>query len=211
VATIREYIQGNLGETYSVLVNDGGYDGSGDKPDVFGLAIDRTVSLMLADGVTEDEITSEFVKSYLADVSTRFVIPVAIDYIMERTGTSDRIGSPPVGNQNLRNETRTYYNRISALKDIDGILAARVSVSKGDFAVVAGRLVRSNTGGRTFAADVSTRGQGFVTIDPLTFPYLAPPFVYSPGFGIVAVKSDPVIVQSQVVLVSEGGGGPIYP
>ncbi len=214
MATIDDYIRSTIGETYMVLVDDGGYDGEDHdgvtKPDIFAIAPARSMSVLFRDGTTESDIDySEFVKSYVADVSARWVIPVAIDYIMERTGLSDRIGPAPAGNQNLRNESRQHYNRVDALNRIDALLATRIAVNTKDFAVVADVLLRPNTGGRSFGIAVSSQGTGFLTADPDVWLTAYNPFVISPGFGVIAIRSDPLIVKQQTIY--ETGPAPVLP
>jgi hypothetical protein len=112
-ATIDDYIRSTIGETYAVLVDDGKYDGEDHdgvtKPDIFPIASARSLSVLFRDGVTEDDIDySEFIKSYVSDVSVRWLIPVAMDYIMERTGLSGGSAPHPLAIRTY-GPSRTHY------------------------------------------------------------------------------------------------------
>lgn len=145
---IREYVRGNLGETYVILTKDGQYDGSDDgKPDIFGNAIDLEIRRLFVAGTDEDAINGlaepEIVKSYIAAAATRRCIPAAIDYVQQRMGQSDRIGQSLRGDPLAAGETRTYYDRINGLQRLNGMLAHQIQNDTADFEAEAASLLRS--------------------------------------------------------------------
>lgn len=171
---IRENVRGILGETYVILTKDGGYDGS-DKPDIFGNAIDHVMRRLFVPGTDESALNAlpddaaEIVKSYVAAVATRRCIPAAIDYVQQRMGQTDRIGTALRGDPVAAAETRTFYDRINALQRLDGMLVRQIQDDQADFEAEAASLLRSRTA-------VSYGGPAISSIQPprTTDPNLMP-------------------------------------
>jgi hypothetical protein len=174
VPAIREYVRSNLGETYVILTKDGGYDGT-EKPDIFGNAIDIAMRRLFVAGTEEDAIDGltpgdpEIVKAYVAAVATRRCIPAAIDYVQQRMGQSDRIGTSLRGDPLASGETRTFYDRINGLQRLDGMLARQIQDDQADFEAEAASLLRLRT-------SVSYGGPAISSISPprTTDPNLMP-------------------------------------
>lgn len=173
MATIRDYIKTNLGETYDKLTDAASFDGGNERPDVVGLKIEAAKARF---GVTEDGLDA-FGKSYVADHVTRTLIPLAIDFYMVRTRRVDN-ASRPSGITPMGGEVGQNYDRIAALRRIDEMLSARLYQDLPIFQGQLGdapRMVNSNT-------------EDLLTIDPLTFePGGAPVAEVGLPFGIAYV------------------------
>lgn len=169
MATIRDYVKSNLGETYDKLTDTAGFDGGNARPDVVGLKIRAGVSRF---GVTESALT-DFGKSYVADHVTRTLIPVAIDYYMVQTRRIDN-ASRPSGITPQGGEVGQNYDRIAALRRIDEILASRLIA---DYPLFEGAL----PGGAAPRMAVGD-GNNLKTIDPLTFEPGGAPGAYGREF-----------------------------
>jgi hypothetical protein len=204
---LRDYIQGNLGATYRTITTDGGYNGT-DKADVFGIALDRTMAYLFLPDVAETDLPDDFVRGYVGDAATRTAMPFCIDYYSTNTGLSDTLQPAPVGNPIIRAATRQQYNRVDQLQKIDALLAARMTLTKQAFIAHAGDIVQ--LAGSSIGIHVSSYGDGMLTADPDSFALVDPGRIFSPGFGIVGIRSDPIVVSRPVVLV-EGPGGPLFP
>ena len=169
MATIRDYIKSNLGETYNKLTDAANYDESQEKPDAVGLKINATLSRF---GLVETDL-NDFQKSYLGDFATRLLIPLAIDYYMVNTRRVDN-ASRPSGITPMGGEVGQNYDRVAALRRIDEILASRLIA---DLPVFEGAL---GTSARMDVAD----GDNFLTIDPMTFPPGGAPDLVGSAFGV---------------------------
>ena len=66
MATIRDYVKTNIGETYDKLTDTAGFDGGNERPDVVGLKIRAALARF---GVTEAGL-DDFGKSYVGDRSS---------------------------------------------------------------------------------------------------------------------------------------------
>lgn len=168
--SIREYVRLNLPESYMVVTSEAKrpLDGRDGRPDMVGLAVRISVEQLLASGKTEDDVTSEFAKSFIADVASRRVIITLINYHMERTGRSDSVGPPGRGNPLALNETRQSYDRIQTLKDLDAMLAARIAANMGLFQSIVGSTVGGVPINR--GPSISSWGQRLRTQNPLDMP-----------------------------------------
>lgn len=169
MATIRDYVRSNFGETYEKLTDVAEYDDSAANPDAIGLKIRATLSRF---GLVEEGL-NDFQKSYLADWATRLIIPLAIDYYMVNTRRVDN-ASRPSGMTPMGGEVGQNYDRVAALRRIDEMLASRLIA---DLPAFEGSL---GTSARMRVAD----GDNFLTIDPLTFPPGGAPELVGSGFGI---------------------------
>lgn len=183
MATIRDHVRGNLGETYKVLTEKGEYDGKDNSnPDVVGDKIAVVCSRYLTANAEPENMT-EFVKSVIADIATRLLIPVAIDYYMVQTRLVDNM-SRPAGVTPLGGEVGQNYNRVAALQALDTILRDRIAEEWSDFQNVTGAT------GVGFGVRV-TAPSDFRTEDPADMPpvggwrWWGQP--YSPGFGVIAI------------------------
>jgi len=154
MATVRDYVKTNIGETYDKLTDTAGFDGGNARPDVVGMKIAASLARF---GVTEANLDA-FGKSYVADHATRLLIPIAIDYYMVQTRRVDNASRPshmtPQGG-----EVGANYDRIGALRRIDEMLAARLYA---DLPTFQGQL---GDAPRMVVAD----GNDLKTIDPKTF------------------------------------------
>lgn len=164
--TIRDHVRSTLGETYIVLTDDGRYDAT-DKPDVVAGAIGRAIVKLTTAGTTEADITSDFARAYIGDMACHYLIPQAIDYVMQRMSESDSIGTAPGTAHGLvQAQTRQFYDRIAALEKLDEMLLGRLAADLGTFEGEVG-----GTGEATFAGPrISTINQGLRTSDPNRFP-----------------------------------------
>ena len=169
MATIRDYVKTNLGETYNKLTDVASYDGGNDKIDAVGLKIKATLSRFNLD----EQDLNDFGKSYLGDYATRLLIPLAIDYYMVNTRRVDN-ASRPSGITPMGGEVGQNYDRVAALRRIDEMLASRLIA---DLPVFEGSL---GTAARMKVAD----GNDLLTIDPRTFPPGGAPELVGGGFGI---------------------------
>lgn len=154
MATIRDYVKSNLGETYDKLTDVASFDGGNERPDVVGLKISAALARF---GVTESSLDA-FGKSYVGDHVTRLLIPLAIDYYMVKTRRVDN-ASRPSGMTPIGGEVGQNYDRVGALRHIDEMLAARLYA---DLPVFQGQLGESP---RMVVGD----GDDLRTIDPKTF------------------------------------------
>jgi hypothetical protein len=162
-------MRSRLGETYIVLTKDGGYDGKA-KPDVFGDAIDLVMEELFVPGTTVDALTSPTIRRYVADKACLEVIPVAINYHLERTGRSDTIGQPGRGNAILSSEARQHYDRVSGLGELAKQLRAALVEREGTFLRLAGALspsvLPSVAAGPNYGPAISTTPEDILTDDP---------------------------------------------
>jgi hypothetical protein len=154
VATIRDYVKSNLGETYDKLTDTADFDGGQERPDVVQLKI---LAALARFGVTQDGL-DDFGKSYIGDHVTRLLIPLAIDFYMVKTRRVDN-ASRPSGMTPIGGEVGQNYDRVAALRHIDEMLAARLYA---DLPVFQGQLGDSP---RMVVGD----GDDLKTIDPKTF------------------------------------------
>jgi hypothetical protein len=192
VETIRDAVRSHLGETYIVLTKDGGYDGR-DKPDVFGNAINKVMEQLFAPGVVEADLDSRLVRQYVAAAATRDIIPLAIDYTMQRTGRSDTVAAPPTGGRTptATGQSRTYYDRVAVLKDLDVLLRSYLIENAADFAAlsVAVRRVIMQV---PVGPRISTSADDLLTLDPQTMTWLSRPGIeIVSGFGVPYVLVAP--------------------
>jgi hypothetical protein len=171
VASVREYVELNVPESYLVVTSEAKrpLDGKDGRPDLVGMAVRISCEELLPSGKTERDVTTEFGKAFIADVATRRVIISLINYHMERTGRSDSIASPGRGNPLQTNETRQHYDRVQVLKDLDGMLASRIAANLAQFQA----LVSTTLTPRLRGAMVSSYGQRLRTQNPLEFPSVA--------------------------------------
>jgi hypothetical protein len=167
VATVRDYVKANLGETYDKLTDVALYDGQ-TKPDVVGLKIEAALARF---DVVEGDLNA-FGLSFIGDFVTRTLVPIAIDYYMVQTRLVDN-ASRPAGVTPLGGEVGQNYNRIAALQALDQILAARLA---SDYPLFASQN-ETSTG---FGIVVSTHSKPLNTqdpwdaFDPITDPYHGP-------------------------------------
>jgi hypothetical protein len=154
MATIRDFVKTNIGETYEKLTDTAGYDGGNTDPDAVGLKISAALARF---GVTEAGL-DDFGKSYVADHATRTLIPLAIDFYMVNTRRVDN-ASRPSGLTPMGGEIGQNYDRVAALRRIDEMLAARLYQ---DLPVFQSQL---GSAPRMVVAD----GDDLRTIDPKTF------------------------------------------
>lgn len=131
MATIRDHVRGNLGETYDVLTDRGSYDGRGQKPDVVGDKL-GVVAAQYIPTVADPEVLGEFAKAMLADLATRLLIPIAVDYYMVQTRLVDN-ASRPAGVTPLGGEVGQNYNRVDTLLRLDELLKERIAANWSDF------------------------------------------------------------------------------
>lgn len=169
MATIRDYVKSNLGETYDKLTDTSGYDGGNEKIDAVGLKIKATLDRF---GVTEAAM-NDFGKSYLGDHATRLLIPLAIDFYMVNTRRVDN-ASRPSGLTPIGGEVGQNYDRVAALRSIDEMLASRLTADLPLFEASLGQSARMDV------AD----GNNFLTIDPTTFPPGGAPELVGSAFGV---------------------------
>lgn len=191
MATIRDHVRANLGETYEKLVNVAGYDSNessngASKPDVVGLKQDAIFSRLFASDVVEGNL-SEFARAYLGVLVTRALIPLAIDFYMVQTKVQENL-SRPAGTVPLGGETAVNYDRVSSLRRIDELLAEQEGEWASDFYDDVTDLRRGGPGSALLG--VSSNGR-FRTQDPYdTMPSIVGRRVYGGEFGVVWVGSD---------------------
>lgn len=161
MATIRDHVRANLGETYEILVGTAGYDESSGRPDAVGLKIAVMVSRLLTSTTTEDDV-SEFARGYIGVVATRALVPLAVDYYMVRTRLADNLNRP-AGMVPNGGEQSLNYNRVQALVQLDKLLAAQQAEMLPDFLEDVGDLARALHG---FGARVGSDGS-FLSDNPL--------------------------------------------
>src|SRR3990172_5388656 len=137
---IRDHVRSNLGETYLKLVDVGRYDGQL-KPDVVGVKITVALSKLFPEGQDPD-LLSEFARSYVRDVVTRMLVPLAIDYYMVHTRLVDNAGRP-AGVTPLGGEVGENYNRVQTLLQLDKLLAQRIEADATAFATAVGSTASS--------------------------------------------------------------------
>jgi len=163
--TIRDHMRSRLGETYLVLTKDGKYDGT-EKPDVFGEAIKLVMEETFKPETTEADLVWSSVRRYVADVACLDVIPVAINYHLERTGRSDTIGQPGRGNAILSSEARQHYDRVAGLGELAKQIRQAISEREDTFLRLAGALVPSASLGPNYGPAIDTRPEDKLTDDP---------------------------------------------
>ena len=169
MATIRDYVKSNLGETYDKLTDTANFDGNSNsgRPDVVGLKIRASLARF---SVTEQGL-NDFGKNYVGMHVTRALIPVAIDYYMVQTRRIDN-ASRPSGLTSQGGEVGQNYDRIAALRRIDEMLAARLYE---DLPVFQSQ--------QTSAALMQVaNGNDLKTIDPTTFEPAGAPDLYGRNF-----------------------------
>lgn len=169
MATVRDYVKSNLGETYDKLTDSANFDGGNDRPDVVGLKIRASMARF---GVTEGDL-NDFGKSYVGDHVTRALIPMAIDFYMVRTRRVDN-ASRPSGITPQGGEVGQNYDRIAALRRIDEMLTARLYEDAPVF--------QSQLPGGAAPRMVVGDGNDLKTIDPTTFPPGGAPDYYGREF-----------------------------
>lgn len=169
MATIRDYVKTNLGETYDKLTDVAGFDGGNERIDAVGLKISATLARF---GVAEGDL-DDFGKSYLGDHATRLLIPLAIDYYMVKTRRVDN-ASRPTGLTPMGGEVGQNYDRVAALRRIDEMLASRLIA---DLPIFEGSM------GQAARMDVAD-GDNLLTIDPMTFPPGGAPELVGSAFGV---------------------------
>lgn len=171
MATVRDYVKSNIGETYDKLTDTAGYDGGNTKLDVVGLKIDAALARF---GVAETDLNA-FGKSYVADYVTRTLIPIAIDYYMVQTRLIDN-ASRPSGMTSMGGEVGQNYDRIAALRRIDEMLASRLIADLP--------LFETQLPGGAAPRMVVADGDDLRTIDPTTFDPGGAPEVEGAEFGV---------------------------
>lgn len=182
MATIRDHVRGNFGETYRILTSVGNYDGRDSKPDVVGDKIDVVVSRYVPDTVEDpNEELSEFTKSVVADIATRLLIPVAIDYYMVETRRTDN-ASRPAGVTPLGGEVGENYDRVDTLFRLDELLRTRIAEAWTEFITAVGGGSASTFGIRTS----TERSDTLITEDPLDFERIRGPLPQYIGYGVAA-------------------------
>lgn len=173
MATIRDHVRGNLGETYDKLTQEGAWDGK-DKPDIVGDKIAVVAARWLPPGA-DPEAQNEYVKGTLADMATRLLIPVAVDYYMVQTRLVDN-ASRPAGVTPLGGEVGQNYNRVDALLRLDTVLDRRIAVDLQTFL---------NQVGIVGSYGARTSGDGFTnTEDPRDFERVRGGRWLYPGYGV---------------------------
>ena len=163
--TIRDHVRSRLGETYDVLVTNGKYDGN-TKPDVFGEAISLMLEETFVAGTTEADLPWATVRRYVADKACLEVIPVAIDYHLERTGRSDTIGQPGRGNAILSSEARQHYDRVAGLADLAKQIEKAIYDREAVFLRLAGAVIPSAALGPSYGPAISSTPEDMLTSDP---------------------------------------------
>jgi hypothetical protein len=164
ITTIRQFVDQHLGETVRILTAEATqpYDGKEGRPDVVGGQI--AVALVGLLGASADSGSlSDFARNYVAMDASRRLIPIAINYHLERTGLSDRIASPSRGTALATNETRQQYDRVKALQDLDKLLADQLAADLATF-LADTTTVRDPAKHR--GPTISTMGQPFQTECP---------------------------------------------
>lgn len=183
IATVREYVRSNLGETYDKLTSVALYDGT-TKPDVVGMKIDAALARF---GVVEADMNA-YARSYVADYVTRTLIPIAIDYYMVQTRLVDN-AMRPAGVTPLGGEVGQNYNRVSALRQLDAILADRLETEAATFGTSVGAT-------SSFGIVTSTHSRSLRTQDPYdSYDKILGPGSYPIGYevgGVYVVVADPV-------------------
>lgn len=188
MATLRDHVRGNLGETYEVLTDTGKYDGR-NKPDVVGDKIAVVTARWTPVG-TDPETLNEFVKSVLADLATRLVIPIAIDYYMVQTRLVDNASRPP-GVTPLGGEVGQNYDRVQTLLSLDEMLKNRIAADLPSILPEIGVAGSVGYGVRT------TPNPGFRTQEPDAFPRIGRGNRLYVGFGVMAdvAPATPYVVE----------------
>jgi hypothetical protein len=174
MATIRDYIRSNIGETYDKLTDTAGFDGGNTRPDVVGLKIKAALARF---GVVEADL-NDFGKSYVADHTTRTLVPIAIDYYMVQTRLIDN-ASRPSGMTTMGGEVGQNYDRIAALRRIDEMLSSRLTADLP--------LFETQLPGGAAPRMVVADGNDLKTIDPMTFPPGGAPDYEGGEFGVAYV------------------------
>lgn len=129
MATVRDHVRVNLGETYLKLVGVG-YDAQ-EKPDVVSLKTGAILSRVFLTETLEADL-SEFSRSFIALGVSLAMIPLAIDYYMVNTRRNENMGRP-AGVTPLGGETIVNYDRVDALIRLDQILKDAVAEQLADF------------------------------------------------------------------------------
>ena len=156
MATVRDYVRANIGETHDKLTDTANFDGGNERPDVVGLKIEAAMSRF---NVTEDDLDA-FARSYIGDYVTRTLIPIAIDYSMVKTRLVDN-ASRPAGVTPLGGEVGQNYNRINALQALDKQIANRLIADRPEFY----EHLPAGSGALPFGM-VNGNTDGFHTMDP---------------------------------------------
>jgi len=129
-AGIRDVVQSNIPETFDALFGDGGVFDKEDDLDIVDLRTQLILGYFWPDGSKKESDLTTFQAAYLGDIVTRLVIPAAMDYYGVRTGRVDSTqpGSPGLSSSQRGAGTgRQNYDRIQMLKDVDALIAARLS------------------------------------------------------------------------------------
>lgn len=171
MATIRDHVRANLGETYSILTDTGDYDQQppANKPDVVGLKVDMVMSRLFKADVVEDDL-SEFARGYVGVMVTRAVLPLALDYYMVRTRLQDNLGQGPgvvsgaVGPGG--GAISANYNRVQAILNLETLLALQQAEMKEDF--LADTADQQKLGDQSSGIRVSSSSGDLLTDNPLT-------------------------------------------
>ena len=172
MATIRDYVKTNIGETYDKLTDTAGYDGGNTKPDVVGLKIRAALARF---GISDEDSLNDFGKSYVADHVTRTLVPIGIDYYMVQTRLVDN-ASRPSGMTTMGGEVGQNYDRIAALRRIDEMLASRLISDLP--------LFETQLPGGAAPRMVVADGDDFLTIDHSTFAPGGAPELEGSEFGV---------------------------
>lgn len=173
VLTLRQYVALHLGETVRVLQQDASipYDGKEGRPDAVGAHIMVALAGLLGASAVEDDL-SQFARNYVGMDASRRIIPIAINYHLERTGLSDKISSPGRGTALAVNETRQHYDRVRALQELDKLLAEQMAA---DLAVFVNDTGTIREPGRNRGAAITSDGIEPLTQDPRrTYPSIGP-------------------------------------
>lgn len=184
--TIREYVQSNIVETYRAMTDSGGIDGSGEKPDVVATSQARLFDKLFAVDVDEADL-SEFVRGYLADIVTRMMIPVAMDYwqVQSRVAYSSPAGVGAEGGEQV-----TLYDKINGLEKVDSRLAERLAADRDEFLERASEWLRGPAKVSTVGPRVSTSRDDMVTPDPDLWEPLGTLLTGTP-YGKTIIKLSP--------------------
>jgi hypothetical protein len=136
--------------------------------------------------VAEADINA-YARAYVADYVTRLLIPLAIDYYMVQTRLVDN-AMRPAGVTPLGGEVGQNYNRVSALRQLDALLADRLETEAPGFNSSIG--ATGSFGIVTSSHTRSLRTQDpYDTFEKIDSPYSCGPIGYEIG-GVYVVVAD---------------------
>jgi hypothetical protein len=150
-------VRSTLTDTYEDLTSK--YDGStGDKPDVVGMKIASAMKYFFPSDEKVESDLSAFQAEYIGLWVSRALIPSAISYYLKNAHLSSSI---PAGLNRATPEEVRQYDKVTALQDLDAMIAARIAILSSAF-------LSSFDQPKSAGIMISTFNDGFVTVDPLT-------------------------------------------